>query len=607
MTHRRPKLDSSETHWLRSAVDLAICFVIAVMTLRAFVLEGYLISTGSMAPGLLGFHRRLECPECSFSFAYGVAFDESVGVGLSGIREPSGDRSQVTCPNCGRNRIDISKVPNSHGDQLLVQKHVYDFRAPRRWETVVFRNPASPGEAYVKRVTGLPGEALRVSDGDIYINQQIARKDFADQLSCRIPVCDLQHVASDDSWQLPWELDEAWTADGGALRCRIGAGVSSEKQTSGNSEAINDKAGTDLSQPEGSTSTRAGASWLRFRYWRWFGGKHVSETPLSLEDAVDFRSYEERFDSMPLAWVTAIDYDDVRQVLRCRGVMTSQLQDELLKNASRDGYRNAIYRLAALSHLAPVTDTYGYNAMVDNPEFVVSDLMMKATLEWDKAPAAIYVNLPLGPDSFRVALKPSLNRIQLLSVDLEEVVTEVDHAFPSNQADFVLEVSNFDRQVIVAIDGKPVLTQLLDQDPGAPDDSFEYCLSTPTGQPVDAVTSTRIALRHEQQKRWALGVVNGDVRVSGLEMFRDVFYTPGRRRNGIAEDFIVPEGQYFVQGDNSPVSSDSRSWNRPCVPHELLLGKPFLVHLPSRPAVLEIGRLRWPIRVPDWKRIRYIR
>lgn len=34
----------------RTAVDLAVAFVVAVILLRTFVLEGYLISTGSMAP-----------------------------------------------------------------------------------------------------------------------------------------------------------------------------------------------------------------------------------------------------------------------------------------------------------------------------------------------------------------------------------------------------------------------------------------------------------------------------------------------------------------------------------------------------------------------------
>ena len=127
------------------------------------------------------------------------------------------------------------------------------------------------------------------------------------------------------------------------------------------------------------------------------------------------------------------------------------------------------------------------------------------------------------------------------------------------------------------------------------------------GNKLDAEKAVQIAIKVEQQRRWALGVQGGSVRINDLEMFRDVFYTPGRRRHAVESEFTVPEGCYFVQGDNSPVSSDSRNWSDPCVPHRLLVGRPFLVHLPSRPAVLEFGGARRMIRVPEWSRIRYIR
>lgn len=209
--------DSFDLRWLRSAIDLAIGFVIVVILLRTFILEGYLISTGSMAPGLLGFHRRIACPSCHYDFAFGVAFDDSVDASSPVVTEPEGSRRYATCPNCGQINIDVSGVPNSHGDQLLVQKHVYDFRQPRRWEVIVFRNPASPGEAYVKRVTGLPGERIQLVNGDVFINGELARKDFHQQLAMRIPVCNVHYLADDEDWLLPWELGEGWSADGGLL------------------------------------------------------------------------------------------------------------------------------------------------------------------------------------------------------------------------------------------------------------------------------------------------------------------------------------------------------------------------------------------------------
>src|SRR5262249_32848819 len=67
---------------------------------------------------------------------------------------------------------------------------------------------------------------------------------------------------------------------------------------------------------------------------------------------------------------------------------------------------------------------------------------------------------------------------------------------------------------------------------------------------------------------------------------RDIHYPQGpggAARNGVRGE-VVPLGadQFFVLGDNSPHSEDSRFWrdDHGAVPAQNLLGKPFLVHLP---------------------------
>ena len=66
--------------------------------------------------------------------------------------------------------------------------------------------------------------------------------------------------------------------------------------------------------------------------------------------------------------------------------------------------------------------------------------------------------------------------------------------------------------------------------------------------------------------------------------------------------------QYFVLGDNSPSSDDSRFWadlaGRPLlVPEANFLGKPFLVHLPGRIINASTG---WASPMVDWGRIRWL-
>lgn len=57
----------------------------------------------------------------------------------------------------------------SDGDYLVIDEISYRFRNPARGEVVVFRFPNSPIGFYIKRVIGLPGETVEISDGKVRI------------------------------------------------------------------------------------------------------------------------------------------------------------------------------------------------------------------------------------------------------------------------------------------------------------------------------------------------------------------------------------------------------------------------------------------------------
>lgn len=58
--------------------------------------------------------------------------------------------------------------PGTEGDRIAVDKMAYLFHGPSRWDVVVFRYPLDWTRNFIKRVTGLPGELLRIERGDIW-------------------------------------------------------------------------------------------------------------------------------------------------------------------------------------------------------------------------------------------------------------------------------------------------------------------------------------------------------------------------------------------------------------------------------------------------------
>jgi len=67
-------------------------------------------------------------------------------------------------------------------DRILVDKLSYDFHGVGRADIVVFSTPADehcagpPVANLVKRVIGLPGETISLSDGQVYINGKLLRE-----------------------------------------------------------------------------------------------------------------------------------------------------------------------------------------------------------------------------------------------------------------------------------------------------------------------------------------------------------------------------------------------------------------------------------------------
>ena len=64
--------------------------------------------------------------------------------------------------------------------------------------------------------------------------------------------------------------------------------------------------------------------------------------------------------------------------------------------------------------------------------------------------------------------------------------------------------------------------------------------------------------------------------------------------------------EYFVLGDNSGNSQDSRKWPSPGVPEADFIGKPFLVHQPLRMGRVTVGGQERAFQTLDWSRMRWL-
>ncbi len=229
---------------------------------------------------------------------------------------------------------------------------------------------------------------------------------------------------------------------------------------------------------------------------------------------------------------------------------------------------------------APIRDDCGYNQT--RPRRVedthpVTELLLSFCLVKVFGEGRLVIRANDGREEFLVRLDPTRKRYKVLCNG--RPVPAAAGKLPLAAEPMTVELSLFDRQLVLAFDGKPVVT-------------YPYHTSDrplePTNQPL-AIGSK------------GLGVEIRDVRI-----FRDVYYTHPLGPDGrwaLDEPVRLAADEYFVLGDNSPVSRDSRTWTvGPAVAAKLLVGKPLVVHFPAR--YVQWGN--WHFQVPDPGKIRYI-
>lgn len=146
-------------------ISIVIAFALAFV-FRGFVVEAFVIPTGSMAPTLMGAHMRFQGRDTGYNWPVGPNSNQVSQTD----RTPSGPdikNVSVTDPISGEFR-NHSSVRVQSGDRILVLKYLYAIQEPERFDVIVFKNPTNPQENYIKRLIGVPGEQVALIDGDVF-------------------------------------------------------------------------------------------------------------------------------------------------------------------------------------------------------------------------------------------------------------------------------------------------------------------------------------------------------------------------------------------------------------------------------------------------------
>jgi signal peptidase I len=154
---------------IRDTVESIWVAIVLAFVLRAFIIEAFVIPTGSMAESLLGEHWLLECPACHYEYPYGAP--KVAGAIPRGSGEGSLPTPGAVCPNCGC-PYDAGGGTARRlrgGDRVLVLKYLYYLHEPKPWDVIVFRNPQNNHENYIKRLIALPGETVEIVHGDVFV------------------------------------------------------------------------------------------------------------------------------------------------------------------------------------------------------------------------------------------------------------------------------------------------------------------------------------------------------------------------------------------------------------------------------------------------------
>lgn len=614
---KKPRTLMSEARESMEAVVVA--FILAFL-FRTFEAEAFVIPTGSMAPTLLGRNKEAYCPQCGEHIVVGASDEIQQETGL--LDPEGGIVNKAICPNC-RFEVSLEGLPVFTGDRILVTKFPYEMDEPDRWDVIVFKYPQDPQTNYIKRLAGLPGEEIQISQGDVYVRKtdngkwQILRKDDPDkQRELQILIYDNDHHEQGlhkHGWPKRWTAMTKTERD-----------LTTRSETMPTGELIagwsEDNAGWQA-EDEG-RSFHLPAERTEGNQWRWLRYRHI------VPEADDWREWE---------------------------------------HAERQGGQA---HFNPWQRLGLITDFCGYNAYYTvggthgNDQGVgyywVGDLTLSCRAEVDSAGGELLLELNEGARQYRCQIDLATGEATLFYPDSnsrneDEIITlGTAQTDVKGAGTYDLAFANVDNRLCLWVDGDVI-------DFGQNEDGKPNAEYTPHGG-----ENVRQAPNDRDLVPVGIAAKGASVTVSRLKLERDIYYRAesvahfrsldkddepnngvedhvadtrsecvglptdllknasnpeewykvytGRKNNEHIFEPMDPvvqfdrlgEGEYFVLGDNSPRSKDSRLWtphrpgpkwrnwgwaeNAHSIPRTALVGKAYFVYWPHGKPFLNDGQ-----------------
>ena len=557
----------------RETVDALVIAIVLAFFIRTFTAEAFVIPTGSMAPTLMGAHKDVTCDQCGQRFRVNASEEGAETIAslqrevLNGRMSPREAQQELelrecvggVCPECGYvmpirgDKLEgayppgvdeVEDRPTYSGDRLVVSKFAYEFADPKRWDVIVFKYPGDTNTNYIKRLVGLPNEDLRIYQGDLFVKPKdsepevsysIARKPADVAMVMRQLVHDTDRFPKrlfEAKWPFRWVAEEGWDV---------------EVQTV-------DK---NSKQRYLAQSKDQETHWIRYHH-----------TPTN-----------------EAAWLSVLESKENEPVFEGKKIKPALITDYTAYNSRI--LRNKILRFKQYT-LAPLYESEVGRIGVH----WTGDLMLEAEVDIKSTQGTLSFDLVESGDHYRCEIDLTTGTAEFLIIPFEGTRNQAESLAKGmtsirGSGTHQVRLSNFDDQLMLWVDG-----QLIDMD-------GRYDLETELEERRNRIPKTSASDLGDLAPA-GIGVQGAKVEVERIRLYRDIYYiadswernrafvndlnfksleevsgkdlpfaiqmlasTPdwwAALKDSRHADFGTEQDQFFMMGDNSAESLDSRLW-----------------------------------------------